>query len=116
MGCPIGNLALEVSNNHPKLRHLIAENFEVWRGEIGDLLDEASDRLPSKTKHTSLARFVIATMEGAVMLARTYRSVEPFDQAANQPKDYFDRLLKERVECESSACGADGKVKEKSVP
>ncbi len=114
LGCPIGNLALEVSNDHPKIRRLIAENFEVWRGEIEDLIDEASDRLPSKTKSTPLARFVIATMEGAVMLARAYRSVEPFDQAANQLKDYFERLLKERVECESKRVGGDGKVKEKS--
>ena len=98
LGCPIGNLALEVPNHHPKVRHLIAENFEVWRGEIEDLIEEASDCLPAKTKPTPLARFVIATMEGAVMLARAYRSVEPFDQAVSLLKDYFDRLLKERVE------------------
>ena len=115
LGCPIGNLALEVSNNHPKIRHLIAENFEVWRGEIEDLIDEASDRFPAKTKPTPLARFVIATMEGAVMLARAYRSLEPFDQAVNQLKDYFDRLLKERVESESKRVSGDGNVKEKST-
>ncbi len=114
LGCPIGNLALEVPNNHPKVRHLIAENFDDWRGEIEDLIEEASDCLPAKTKPTPLARFVIATMEGAVMLARAYRSVEPFDQAVNQLKDYFNRLLKERVESESTRVGDDCAAKEKS--
>ena len=103
LGCPIGNLALEVPNNHPKIRHLIAENFEVWRGEIEDLIDEASDRLPAKTKPTPLARFVIATMEGAVLLARAYRSLEPFDQAVNQLRNYIDRLLKERLSAKSGS-------------
>ena len=114
LGCPIGNLALEVSNSHPKIRRLIAENFEVWHGEIEDLIDEASDRLPAKTKPTPFGRFVIATMEGAVILARTYRSLEPFDQTVSQLKDYFDRLLKERAESESKRSSDHGTVKEKA--
>src|SRR6516165_182552 len=30
-GCPIGNLALELTNSHPSARALIAENFTGWR-------------------------------------------------------------------------------------
>jgi hypothetical protein len=37
-------------------------------------------------------------MEGAVMLARTYRSFEPFDQAVHQLRDYFDRLIEDGSE------------------
>lgn len=29
------------------------------------------------------------------MLARAYRSFEPFDQAMNQLRDYFDRLIRD---------------------
>lgn len=36
---------------------------------------------------------VLATMEGAVMLARAYRSFDPFDQAVHQLRDYIDRLI-----------------------
>jgi hypothetical protein len=32
-------------------------------------------------------------MEGAVMLARAYRSFDPFDQAVQQLRDYFERLI-----------------------
>lgn len=101
LGCPVGNLALEVCNNHPKARPLIVENFQVWHGRIEGLIIEASDRLPAKTKPGHLAMHVLATMEGGVMLARAYRILEPFDQSVNQLKDYFDHLLKDRAESES---------------
>src|SRR5262249_8941205 len=29
-GCPVGNLALELSNSHPAARKLIAANFSGW--------------------------------------------------------------------------------------
>jgi hypothetical protein len=32
------------------------------------------------------------------MLARTYRSFEPFDQAVHQLRDYFDRLIEDGSE------------------
>lgn len=112
-GCPIGNLALEVCNNHPKVRRLIAENFQVWCGTIEGLIKEASDRLPAKMKPASLARHVLAPMEGGVMLARAYLDLEPFDQAVNQLKDYFDRLLLDRAESESKRVASDGKANEK---
>ena len=42
-----------------------------------------------------MALFVLTTMEGAVMLARAYRSIEPYDAAVTQLRDYFDRLLRD---------------------
>ena len=34
-------------------------------------------------------------MEGAVMLARAYQNIEPYDAAVTQLRDYFDRLLRD---------------------
>jgi hypothetical protein len=34
-------------------------------------------------------------MEGAIVLARAYHSVEPFDQAMHQLRDYVERLLRD---------------------
>ena len=96
LGCPIGNLALEVSNSQPEARRLIIENFQAWCGAIRRLIEDAADRLPHDIKPEALATHVLATMEGSVMLARAYRSFEPFDQAINQLKDYIQRLTRER--------------------
>ena len=35
-------------------------------------------------------------MEGGVMQARAYQSLEPFDAAVTQLRDYFDRLVQDR--------------------
>jgi TetR/AcrR family transcriptional regulator, transcriptional repressor for nem operon len=92
-GCPIGNLALEVGHVQPAARKLIAENFTGWRKAIELCLADAADRLPRRMNRERLSLFVLTTMEGAVMLARSYHSLEPYDAAVEQLRDYFDQLL-----------------------
>jgi AcrR family transcriptional regulator len=94
-GCPIGNLALELADSHPAARELLAVNFSGWRKAIELCLADAEGRLPDSVDREQLALFVLTTMEGAVMLARTYRCVEPYDAAVTQLRDYFDRLLRD---------------------
>lgn len=65
----------------------------TWSSAIGGLIKDVAGRLPPDVEPAALARHVLATMEGAVMLARTYHSFEPFDQAVHQLRDYFERLL-----------------------
>jgi TetR/AcrR family transcriptional regulator, transcriptional repressor for nem operon len=93
-GCPIGNLALEVGNDSPAARELVAENFTGWRKVIELCLADARERLPRYINREQLALFVLTTMEGAVMLARTYRSLDPYDAAVRQLREYFGLLLK----------------------
>ena len=97
LGCPIGNLALEISNSQPAARRLIIKNFKAWCNAIRRLIEDAEDRLPRDIEPAGLSTHVLATMEGSVMLARAYRSFEPFDQAINQLKDYIGRLTRERT-------------------
>jgi len=92
-GCPIGNLALEVCETHPNARALINRNFDLWLEAVSSCFEEAAGRLPDGTDPKELAVFVLTTMEGAVMLARSYRSLDPFDVAVTQLRDYVERLL-----------------------
>jgi TetR/AcrR family transcriptional regulator, transcriptional repressor for nem operon len=86
-GCPIGNLALELANSHPAARQLLAVNFTGWRMTIEQCLGEAADRLPESVDQNQLALFVLTTMEGAVMLARSYQNIDPYDSAVTQLRD-----------------------------
>jgi TetR/AcrR family transcriptional repressor of nem operon len=92
-GCPIGNLALELADTHPKVRTLLADNFTGWARAIEKCLDDVQDRLPEHVDRRGLSMFVLTTMEGAVMLARTYKSLDSYDTAITQLRDYIDRLL-----------------------
>lgn len=93
MGCPIGNLALELSNTHPAARSLLLVNFEQWVDSVEGFLNAGADRLPEDLDRRGLALHILATMEGAVMLARTYRSLRVFDQTISQLRDYVERLV-----------------------
>jgi len=94
-GCPIGNLAIEVCESIPAAREIINENFSNWQTAVQQCIDEASGRMPDDVDTKQLATFVLTTMEGGVMLARSYRTLEPFDAAVTQLRDYFDRLIKQ---------------------
>jgi len=94
-GCPIGNLVLELANSHATIRRLLAENFDNWLGAVEACFVEARERLPARMEPRQLAVFVLTTMEGAVMLARTYRNLEAYDAAVVTLRDYVERLLAE---------------------
>lgn len=91
-GCPIGYLALELHEPDPPVRERIAANFSQWVDRIETCLDQAGDRLPADLDRRALAHFVLTTMEGAVMQARTYRSIKTFDQSIAQLRAYVDAL------------------------
>lgn len=91
-GCPIGSLALELHEPDLPVRALLAENFAKWTAAIEACLAGAGRRLPMRTDKTALAQFVLTTMEGGVMQARTHRDVAYFDRAVNQLRVHFELL------------------------
>lgn len=90
--CPIGSLALELHEPDIAVRERLAANFSAWVDAIERCLNDAGPRLPARLDRRELAQFVLTTMEGGVMQARTYRDVEPFDGAVRQLRRYFDQL------------------------
>jgi len=92
MGCPIGNLALEVSDGNPQARELIHRNFENWAGRVEGWLRGAGDELPPGTDLRKLARFVLTVMEGGLMQARAAGTIEPFDDSVAVLREHFDVL------------------------
>ncbi len=92
LGCPIGNLALEVSDTHPEARPFIDINFHNWADAILAWLDEGADRLPPDTDRRALSRMVLTVMEGGIMQARAAGSLAPFDDSVAQLRAYTDLL------------------------
>jgi TetR/AcrR family transcriptional repressor of nem operon len=91
-GCPIGSLALELHEPDPPVRELLSVNFSGWVSHIRACLDAARSRLPRSVNTEQLATFVLTTMEGGVMQARTHRSLSAFDASVASLHDYFERL------------------------
>jgi TetR/AcrR family transcriptional repressor of nem operon len=91
-GCPVGRLAVEIPAEMVEAHAKIAMNFEGWSAAVRKCLEDGGSRLPKGMDLRQLSRFVLTVMEGGVMQSRSYKSIEPFDQAVAQLRDYFDRL------------------------
>ena len=92
-GCPLGRLALEIDPENRPAHALIAKNFQGWIGAVRECVGQLEPRLPRGTDLDALATYVLAVMEGGVMLSRSYGSVEPFDRSVTQLRQHFQLLL-----------------------
>jgi TetR/AcrR family transcriptional regulator, transcriptional repressor for nem operon len=91
MGCPIGNMALEVSDGNARARALVHRNFENWAARVASWF-EGDARLPPGVDRSRLARFVLTVMEGGLMRARAAGTLGPFDESVAVLRDYFEQL------------------------
>jgi hypothetical protein len=98
------------------VRELLAVNFTGWRKVIEQCLTESADRLPESLDREQLALFVLTTMEGAVMLARSYQDITPYDAAVTQLRDYFERLRRDGTDWSMPRLTKPSKGKHKSKP
>jgi AcrR family transcriptional regulator len=76
--CPIATIALEISSTSEPLRQACAEVFESWIA-AGAQCFEAAGLTPAKAREVTIA--LIAALEGAFVLARALRSIEPLEIA-----------------------------------
>ncbi len=76
-GCLFGNLALEVSDLHDGLRQKLDQAFTTWERRVAALLEQGvKDGMFSRELDPrATARFVLATLEGGILLAKVTRDV-----------------------------------------
>jgi AcrR family transcriptional regulator len=77
-GCPLNNLAQEMSPLHEGFRKRLAMLFQAWREGIAGALREgqAQGRVRRDVKPAEAAGFLIATLEGYVSLAKNAQDAE----------------------------------------
>lgn len=93
LGCPIGNLALELSDQYPAVREKVCGNFDQWCEAIAQCFEAAGDRLPTDCDRAALARFVLAVMEGGMMQAKAHKSLDKYDASVAHLRQYIDALI-----------------------
>jgi AcrR family transcriptional regulator len=84
-GCALGSLAGQLAESDPEARALIAAGFDQWAAAIADGLRSlhADGKLPSDIDPDDLAVTLLATLEGALLLAQVHRSSRPIETAVN---------------------------------
>lgn len=92
LGCPVGNLALEVTDASPRIRQRLQRNFDEWARVVERWLVDAGPALPADCDRAALARYILSVMEGGVMQARVAGSLEPYDASVRQLTEHLDAL------------------------
>jgi TetR/AcrR family transcriptional repressor of lmrAB and yxaGH operons len=77
-GCPIATTALETSAQSEVLGDATSSAFRKWETEISRGLERFG---MTRDEADLLATMVLSQIEGALLLARTYRSLEPIQRA-----------------------------------
>ena len=78
-GCLLGNLTLEISDWHEKMRNHLSECFDRLNGLLAQVISEGqrSGEVRIDRSAEDLAMFVVANTEGALMLARAKKDIAP---------------------------------------
>jgi TetR/AcrR family transcriptional repressor of lmrAB and yxaGH operons len=77
-GCVVATVALDEASTHEKLAQAASTAITTWVDLLADAL-ESEGR--SREDAHDLATLIIATLEGAIVMAKGQRSVEPFEAA-----------------------------------
>ncbi|HEV2271039.1 MAG TPA: TetR family transcriptional regulator [Steroidobacteraceae bacterium] len=89
-GCPLNNLAVELSYASPEYREPLQAIFGEWETALAQRLSStrAGARL-DRAQRSAAANFVIATYSGAMNLAKATQSASPLRSAAAMLSAWF---------------------------
>src|SRR5271154_4113397 len=78
-GCLYGNVTAELNEHSEEVRRRLAEIFSEIRKAVAECLKSAvkAGELPPKFKYQEVADFVVSSMQGAMLLGRSQRSLVP---------------------------------------
>ena len=90
-GCPLGNMAMELSDIHEGFRKKFQGIFESWRMHVSTVLQKAkeSGQLSDHADPTSLAQFIVASVEGAILLTKVKRNIGVLENCFNELKKHI---------------------------
>jgi AcrR family transcriptional regulator len=94
LGCPINNLAQEMSPINEKFRTHINHLFHLWHKALMDLLQRGinSGMIDGGHNPRAMATFILSVMEGAIGLAKNEGSIAPFIRSMDEVEKYLQCL------------------------
>jgi TetR/AcrR family transcriptional repressor of nem operon len=96
-GSPIGSLASELADAHEGFRLRIGVVLDRWAEQLHALLWELGPRLREGAEPARIARFIIASLEGGMLMARVTRDISALEGIAVDLKQYVASNLREEA-------------------
>jgi TetR/AcrR family transcriptional repressor of nem operon len=93
-GCPIGNMAMEMSDIHEGFRTRVDGIFHSWAHRIRETLREGVEtgQLKADLNADELSDFVVASIQGAILLCTTRKDLKVMRHCFRNLKRYLMSL------------------------
>ena len=111
-GSPFGNLAGEMADAHEGFRRRLDVVFEQWAGQLQSLFWELRGQLRDEVDTVRLSRFIIAALEGGMLMTRVTRDIAVMEGIGADLKRFVathlrdgDALLRDGREQETAHAG-----------
>jgi TetR/AcrR family transcriptional regulator, transcriptional repressor for nem operon len=94
-GCPFGTVGNEVTENDELIRQDLSLIFEVVRNRLAAffLREKAQGRLKQDADEERLADFCIATIQGAMLMGKIWRSSQPVETTVGEGLAHLRRYV-----------------------
>ena len=85
-GCPMGNLAQELSDSHPEFRMRLARHFEECIDGIAMVIQDGvkSGEFRECAEPQAVAYLLFGSMQGLLLLSKSLKKVDPLEQGFRQ--------------------------------
>jgi TetR/AcrR family transcriptional repressor of nem operon len=90
-GCVMGNLASELSDVHEGFRQRLAGIFGIWGIHLAEAITrgQARGRLRAETDGSRLAQFLVASLEGAILLSKVNKDITIMERCVEELKEHL---------------------------
>jgi TetR/AcrR family transcriptional repressor of nem operon len=90
-GCPMGNLASELSDVHEGFRQRLVGVFIRWRARLTEAIARGQNtgRLRGDWDAAALAQFIVAALEGAILLTKVTKDIAVMEQCVEHLKRHL---------------------------
>jgi TetR/AcrR family transcriptional repressor of nem operon len=97
-GCPLGNLASELSDVHEGFRTRLAVVFSAWRERLTLALADAQARgdVGPDCQPATVAQFLVASLEGAILMTKLTKDISVMEQCVTELGRYLGFYEKTR--------------------
>lgn len=90
-GCAMGNLASELSDVHEGFRLRLAGVFDIYRDHLAEVIrrGQVSGRLRADADAVRIAQFLVAGLEGAILLSKVTRDITVMERCVEELKEHL---------------------------
>ncbi len=90
-GCPLGNLAAELSDTHEGFRARLQSVFSAWQERLTQALRDAQRQgdVSPECDPAAVAPFLVASLEGAILMTKLTKDIGVMERCVGEMKRYL---------------------------